>query len=196
MRLEGEYLIIEQLSDICVKFTLTHLELKAYNLEFSSIGRYDANTRAMISNLIYLAENQQDIRVNFGSSEVYVEAFSCNNGNCIIYISLIENHNIYRDLEKSNFFLCKSDNLNHLIRMSSQLIKFASDDISKSSLYLEDEIFILLLECNKKSFEKILFIISEFCEYSTKRPTLEQINEYWYCLAQEDALNRLNLLKT
>ncbi|MGN1411473.1 MAG: adaptor protein MecA [Oscillospiraceae bacterium] len=189
-------MIIEQLSDICVKFTLTHLELEAYNLEFGSIGRYDANTRTMISNLIYLAENQQDINVNFGSSEVYVEAFSCNNGNCIIYISLIENHSIYKNLERSNFFLCKSDNLNHLIRMSSQLVKFASDDISKSSLYLQNEIFILLIECTKKSFEKILLIVTEFCEYSTKRPTLEQINEYWYCLAQENALKRLSILRT
>lgn len=190
-------MLIEQLSDICVKFTLTHLELKEYNLEFNSIGRYDTNTRNMISNLIGLAENKQDINIKFGLSEVYVEAFSCQNGNCIIYISLIENNNSYNNkgIEKGNFFLCKTDNLNYLIRMSSQLVKFSSSDISSSSLYLQNENFILLIECSKKAFEKILFTVVEFCEYSTKRPTFEQINEYCQCLAQENALQRLNHLK-
>lgn len=186
-------MLIEQLSNISVKFTLSHLELAEYNLDFNSISRYDANTRTMISHLILLAENQEDINIHFGTSEVYVEAFSCNDGRCIIYISLIENP--HKSLERSNFFLCVTDNLNHLIRLSKQLVKFSLSDISSSTLYMEDDNFFLLIECTKKSFEKILYTVAEFCEYSTKRPNYEMLNEYWYCLAQPNALQRLSLLK-
>ena len=46
----------------------------------------------------------------------------------------------------------------------------------------------------KKGSNKMTEVIKKACDLSKK--LLEQINEYWYCLAQEDALNRLNLLKT
>ncbi|MCC8068197.1 MAG: adaptor protein MecA [Ruminococcus sp.] len=187
-------MLIEQLSDISVKFTLSQSELNEYNLDFNSISRYDANTRTMISHLILLAESQEGIDVHFGNSEVYVEAFSCSDGRYIVYISLIENPHRYL-VERSNFFLCMSDNLNHLIRLSKQLVKFSLDDINSSTLYLQDDVFFLLIECTKKSFEKILYSVMEFCEYTTKRPNSDIIDEHWHCLAQPNALQRLSLLK-
>lgn len=185
-------MLIEQLSDISVKFTLTQSELAEYNLDFNSISRYDANTRTMISHLILLAENKEDITVHFGSSEVYVEAFSCNDSRYIIYISLIENP--HKTLERNNFFVCITDNLNHLIRLSKQLVRFSLNDISSSTLYMEDDNFFLFIDCTRKSFEKILFAITEFCEYSNKRPNYDTINEYWQCLAEFNAIQRLSLL--
>jgi len=189
-------LLIEQLSDISVKFTLSHAELEEYDLDFNSIGKYDTNTRNMISHLILLAESKDNINIMFGSSEVYVEAFSCNNGNCIIYISLIQQDVSHKSLDRSNFFLCTTDNLNHLIRLSLQLIKFSLPDISSSALYMEGDDLFLLIQCNKKSFEKILYSVTEFCDYSTKRPTNDQLTEHWLCLAESNALQRLSLLKT
>jgi negative regulator of genetic competence, sporulation and motility len=191
-------LLIEQLSDICVKFTLTQNELKTYNLEFNDIGRYDLNTRAMISNLIDLAENSQDISINFGSNEVYVEAFMCSNENCIIYISLIVSDRLYKynPPKEFNFFMCKSQNLKHLVRMSAQLMKFSIHGITSSSLYLQSETFILLIDCTSETFESIMYTLAEFCEYSTKRPNLEHLNEHWQSLAQGNAIQRLNLLNS
>lgn len=188
-------MLIEQLSDISIKYTLSEKELLEFNVNFDSISRYDSNTRLMISHLMLLAETKTDISIQFGDSEVYVEAFSCNNGNCIIYISLIKQEVHHKGIEKSNFFICNTDNLNHLIRLSKQLLNFSQYDITSSSLYLKDDTFFLLLEFNRKSFEKILYAITEFCEYSTKRPNNQQLIEYYQCLAPDNALSRLSLLR-
>lgn len=188
-------MLIEQLSDISIKYTLSEKELLEFGVNFDSISCYDNNTRLMVSDLMLLAETKTDISIQFGNSEVYVEAFSCNNGNCIIYISIIKQEVHHKGIEKSNFFICKTDNLNYLIKLSKQLLKFSQYDITSSSLYFKDDTFFLLLEFNKKSFEKILYTITEFCEYSTKRPNNQQLKEHYQCLVTNDALTRLSLLK-
>ena len=170
---------IEQLSNSSVKYTLSKSELDEYNLNFHSMSKYDVYNRSLIADLIAFAEAKQSISVDFSNNEVYVEAFSCNNGNCIIY---------------SNFMVWKSNSLDVLVRLSKQLVKFSTMDISNSALYRQDSTFLLCIEFTKKSFEKILYSVIEFCEYSIKRPSAELVNEYWECLAYDNAIQRLQSL--
>ncbi len=186
---------IEQLSNSSVKYTLSKSELDEYNLNFHSMSKYDVYTRSLIADLIAFAEAKQSISVDFSNNEVYVEAFSCNNGNCIIYISLVNRYDRSRlDLPVSNFMVCKSNSLDVLVRLSKQLVKFSTMDISNSALYRQDSTFLLCIEFTKKSFEKILYSVIEFCEYSIKRPSAELVNEYWECLAYDNAIQRLQSL--
>jgi hypothetical protein len=145
----------------------------------------------MIANLILLAENREDINVNFKTSEIYVEVFPCNNGDCIVYLSLMQTDRPRKTIEHSNFIMCVTNDLNHFIRMSKQLVKFSANAIVSSRLYLKDDIFLLFIELKKSFFESVLFSVVEFCEYSTKRSS---IKEPYQILADYDAIYRLSIL--
>lgn len=187
-------MLIQQLSDFSVKFTLSQVELNEYGLTFESIDSQNANTRVMVSHLILLAESQSNITVDFKHSQVYVEAFACSNGNYILYVSLIKRDTPNGGLTRSNFLLCTSTALDILVRLSKQLAKFALSDITSSTLFTQGSEYYLLLDFHKKAFEKILYPVAEFCEYSTQRPTTATI-EQWHCLAEYDAVYRLSILE-
>jgi hypothetical protein len=147
----------------------------------------------MVSHLILLAESQGNITVNFKHAEVYVEAFACSNGNYILYVSIIK-QDAPTGLARSDFLLCTSSSLGTLIKLAKQLAKFSLRDITSSRLFTQSGEYYLLLDIHKHAFERVLYTVVEFCEYSTKRPTTATI-EQWHCLAEYDAVYRLSILE-
>lgn len=183
-------MLIEQLSEYSVKFTMANMELAEYGLNFDTIEPNSANTRLMLSHLIALAENQEGVNIDFKTSEVYVEVFPCSGG-CIVYLSLMQNDRPRKATEHSDFIVCATDSLNHLTRVSKQLVRFSANAILSSRLYLKDGVFLLLIDLKKQYFERVLFSVVEFCEYSTKRSS---IREPYQILADYDAIYRLSVL--
>lgn len=186
-------MLIEQLSDFSVKYTLTSTELAEYGLDFDSISQYDTNTRLMVSHLILLAERQENVSIDFTTSEVYVEVLPCSNGDCVVYLSKIRT-DTHRTVGRSDYILCTSEVLDDLVRLCRQLVKFSMGDITSSRLYLKDTTLLLLLELKVEAFEKVLYAVAEFCEYSTKRTSILTLSERCQPLAEYDAVYRLSVL--
>lgn len=186
-------MLIEQLSDSTVKYTLTPAELEGYGLDFETIGRYDANTRAMVYHLMLLAERQEGITVRFDASEAYVEALLRSDGDCIVYVSVVQHDTSRRRLGEGNSITCTTDSLDLLVRLSRRLLSLPSESVASSALYYGGGTFFLLLEPCRGAFERVLYGVVEYCEYSTEDGR-GFLSERCLCLEPEDALLRLSLL--
>ncbi|MDO5558670.1 MAG: adaptor protein MecA [Oscillospiraceae bacterium] len=206
-------MIIEQLSSLTVKVSLTASELYEHNVDFDSLENDDKNTRSLVSDVI----NQINIKLglNFFNEHLYIEAFSGRESGCILYISVV-NNSLYDEDELVDFMDSDfsqdfelSDNSDNkdvsvnvimfettvprsLILLAVFLDKFYHSYTSQSSLYFCDNIYRLLVTTQSTYSNEILnsgFQSGINC-ISSDLQSCRTI-EYCQCIFDENAIEKL-----
>lgn len=187
-------MVIRQISKSTVKISLTAEELSAYHITFSELERKSRQTLRLLSDAAELAEKQTG--QPFCTARLFVEAFSRNDGGCLLYLSVIsgtENQTeqkepvrpivIYEFASMRELYLCCT-------RLSdAKLIPL------RSALYAEQShgTLRLVAELAKEKQKRAVSILSEFgTPRDAKRMTLARIAEHYTCISKQDAVSEIS----
>lgn len=191
----GVKMIIEQLSSLTVKVSLTKTDLENHNVNFESLENSNKNTKEFVSSVI------DEVRLNLGldlyNEPLYIEAFSCINNGCILYISAIDN-SLYEQPDQpeeniSEFIILETRSAKMLIRFSIDFLKYFCESHIGSTLYYSDNIFRLIINIHSESYSGILdTAINHGFKYSTDKTLLAYTEEYYSCIFKCNAADKLS----
>ena len=180
---------IEQISDITIKVSLSERDLQMYNI--SSLESNNSNTKLMLIELIAQVQTVINRRLNY--EELFIEAFACSDGGCILYISTMDTE--LRPIKKSRVFsdiLCEADKLEELISLSRHLQQHLNDHILCSELYHKNGLYRLILHTYAKSEEKLLSIVGEYSEILQSTSLARAVTrEYYDCVMPQNAVDKI-----
>lgn len=187
-------MIIEKLSSLTVKVSLTVNELHAYDLSFECLENNSQNTRALIAYIIH------EIRVNLGlnlySEHLYIEAFSCVNNGCILYISAVDNSLSDKAEENgmtSGIVMLESGTEKNMIRFSVDFDRYFHEYGIDSRLYYSDNIFRLIIHVDPEKFDSVIdTAFTHGLKYCTDESVTAYTQEYFTCIFDESAIEKLS----
>lgn len=186
-------MIIEQISKSTVKVILSCNDMCDYQMDFNRLESNSFETRNMIISL--LTKIQQKVDIDFSSDNLFIEAFSANDGGCLMYISIIED-NECRKTSKSDFITITTefDNFNTMIILCRQLLN-NEIGIFRSQLYFKDDIFRLIIKADIKFEKKIYNFLLEYGEIiGTGDYPYSVTKEYYQSVEKDEAIEKLAVL--
>lgn len=185
---------IEKLSSLTVKVSLSSAELEAYSLDFDLINEYSKNTENLLKYI--LKEIYIHLGLNLFSENLYIEAFSCSDQKCVLYISVSgdpdEKIICDNEAEKEKTIL-ETGNSTDMISFSKDIAEYYNDYFSNSSLYHSNNIFRLLIETEPEKSESIADCAASHRLRSMYGNIAEaQTKEYFSCVISEYAVEKLS----
>ncbi len=186
-------MIIEKLSSLTVKVSITHEELSRYNTNFENLKNGNANTERLISYIIH--EIKENLNINLYSEYIYIEAFSCINNSCVLYISAIDENT---DPEGINtvlpeLLILETNNIKNMIRFSVEITKYLPTSHKNSSLYYCGSKFRMIMDINPENFESIMdTATTNDLKYCTEEKNIPLTEEYFRCIFENSAIGKLS----
>ena len=93
-------MIIRQISKSTVKVILSFNDMCDYQMDFS---RLESLMKVLKQKHDYILKNPAKVDIDFSSDNLFIEAFSSNDGGCLMYISVIEDSdNVHEKANKPN----------------------------------------------------------------------------------------------
>ncbi|NLK71277.1 MAG: adaptor protein MecA [Clostridiales bacterium] len=190
-------MIIERISKSTVKVILSFNDMCDYQMDFSRLESNSLETKNMIISL--LKKIQQKVDIDFSSDNLFIEAFSSNDGGCLMYISVIEDSdNVHEKANKPNLIALTTefDDFNTMIILCRQLLN-NDIEIIRSQLYYKDDMFRLIIETSFESEKKIYNFLLEYGKIIGKGDFPYSITkEYYQCVENDKAIEKLAVLQT
>ena len=178
-------MIIEKLSSLTIKVSLSYGELKIYSLDFDSMTEHNENTKNLLKNI--LKEIYNHLGLNLFNETLYIEAFSGSGQKCILYISVSLDSSV---TEKT---IVESGNCRDIILFSKDLVRYYNDYCKNSSLYHYNNIFRILIESEQAKSKSIADCADSHRLRSMYGNIIEaQTTEYFDCVIDNRAVEKLS----
>lgn len=184
---------IEKIDHQTVKIILTYQDMCNYNLIYDEMDYHDINTKKTILKIVRIAQAKTNIDMQ--SNKLYIEAFPCTDGGCILYINLIQTQQSQTSSDAKPLdspFIFAFEHINDVVQLCQRLKSLHPDLIVKSSLVLMDSHYHLFLYtyCDKE--QKLLSILKEYGEYlGTGAILAATIQEHGKALICENAIETM-----
>ena len=154
---------IELLDDKTVKVLLSKLDMSNFNITYDEMDYQKPDTKRVILHLI--DKIKKEVKIDFSSGKLFIEAFPYADGGCILYVNIIDPSKKALEKPKSGFstpLLFSCDNVDILFQMANAIILKFDHVILKSSLYLMNDRYYISLYTYFKMDDDI---IKRACEY-------------------------------
>ena len=186
-------MIIEKLSSLTIKVSLSYEELKIYSLDFDSMTEHNENTKNLLKNI--LKEIYNHLGLNLFNETLYIKAFSGSGQKCILYISvsLDSDEYDYSDSSVTEKTIVESGNCRDIILFSKDLVRYYNDYCKNSSLYHYNNIFRILIESEQAKSKSIADCADSHRLRSMYGNIIEaQTTEYFDCVIDNRAVEKLS----
>lgn len=187
---------IELLDDKTVKVLLSKLDMYNLNLTYDEMDYKSPGTKKVLMQL--LDEVKKQIKVDMTKGKLFIEAFPYADGGCILYVNLLDGTELSSPSmkkKKTGFdtpIICCLEGINDLSALAIRLASDFSHMILKSTLYLMNKKYYLVLYTYCKMDSKISAIISEYGKLFGKGAvTAAIIFEHGELIIAENAINLL-----
>lgn len=170
---------IELLDDKTVKVLLSKIDMKSLNLCYDEMDYKNPQTKRVLLKLI--EEIKKEVAINLNAGKLFIEAFPYADGGCILYVNVLEatkGMQEHQKKAKSGFdtpLIFSFDDIDSLAKLSSRLNARYSHIILKSSLYLWDSRYFLMLYTYFKMEAELVHLISEYGKAYSKGSTQSAI---------------------
>ncbi len=156
---------IERLDERTVKILLSAQDVADYDLSYSQMDYNDKSTRQFIFDIIGKVNLKSDF--NPASNKLYIEAFPYLDGGLVMYINIVEiiNDSPLAQSKPQSFdtpLIFEADNLHSLQSLAKRLQQRYNHVIAKSSLYLIDGKYRLLIYTFCRMEKKIISLATEY----------------------------------
>ncbi|MFZ2537567.1 MAG: adaptor protein MecA [Oscillospiraceae bacterium] len=188
---------IELLDDKTIKVLLSKIDMTTYNLCYDEMDYKNPQTKRVILKLI--DEIKKEVKINLTTGKLFIEAFPYADGGCILYVNVLDSSTSETQSQKKSksgfdtplIFIVEDINL--LGVLSNRLITRYSHIILKSSLYLWDDKYYILLYTYFKMDSEIIKLISEYGKFYGKGTIQSSIvKEHAKELIKNDAIAMLD----
>jgi negative regulator of genetic competence, sporulation and motility len=187
-------LIIEKLSSLTIKVSITENELSEYALSFDSLNSSDSRTKEFI--MYVLREIRSNLGINLCNENLYIEAFSCINKDCILYISAVDlsiSDDTENTHEEAGFIIFEATDPHKLIRFSEDIKRYFDEYCISSRLYHHNNVFRLFIELDcEKADSMIDTAFTHGLKYSSDNIIAAKTEEYFVCVIEENAVGKLS----
>lgn len=157
---------IELLDDKTVKVLLSKIDMLDLNLSYDDMDYKDPQTKRVLLRLV--EEIKREIHINLNTGKLFIEAFPYVDGGCILYVNILEASGIDYSAEKK-YKACFDTplvfmfgDINSLGKLSNRLINGYGHIILKSSLFLFEKKYYLLLYTYFKMDCQLTRLVSEY----------------------------------
>lgn len=140
--------------------------MEAYALTYDQMDYKDPVTKKVILEILHHVRNETSVDLSQG--RLFIEAFPHVEGGCVLYISTVggENTTAAKPKRYRNSFntplIFRFDTLDRLTDICDKLFKQYSHLVLKSSLYLLDGKYVLLIYSYFKLDNKIIALAKEY----------------------------------
>lgn len=185
-------MIIEKLSSLTIKVTISNHDMKNYRLDFDSLSENSINTKQLIRHI--LREISRHLGINLFNESLYIEAFSYNEKKYILYISVTDARiNECTDCSNvSEKSIIETADSKKLILFSKDFVKYYSEYCTDSSLYHRNDVFRLIIETVPEKSESVAD-----CAFSHGLHSFHgnicaaETTEYYDCIIENSAAEKL-----
>lgn len=157
----GLGLKIEPLDRQTIKIVLSKSDMQQMSIEFEQMDYSQPATKRMIMQLLQQARDETNL--DFTKGKLLIEAFPTPDGGCVLYLNLIQRS--YSTNKNNRGFntplIFKIQNLDQLCIVSKKLYQNYHHLILKSTLYSENNQYILMVYSYYKLDDKLIAIINE-----------------------------------
>lgn len=183
---------IELIDSNTIKVTLNDKDMYRLSINYSEMDYSEVATKRAIKSILNEIKSSFSFPAN--ASKLFIEAFPNNNSvdGCILYISFIEKgaHNTKHEL--STPLVIKIDDINTLSILCKRIFHHYSHLILKSSLYLMDNHYMLVVHTYSKLDKKISTLAHEYAElYGKGKIAGSFIKEHSSPLITENAIETI-----
>lgn len=172
-----------------VKVTLTDQDMDDLCIDYDSMDYNDIATKRAVKAILQAIN--ETLALDLSSNKLFIEAFpndACDNG-CILYISMLEKFKGTTKHELSTPLVFQLQDVDTLTALSQRIFKQYSHLILKSSLYLLDQNYMLLLYTYSRLDKKLSALASEYAPLYGKGEIVGSfIKEHAYPLVPSNAL--------
>jgi negative regulator of genetic competence, sporulation and motility len=160
-------LTIELIDKKTVRIFLSFDDMQQLCITYDQMDYKDPDTKRVILNLLQRVREQTSIDLSEG--KLFIEAFPHSEGGCVLYVNVV-NPQMPIPLSKpkrykNNFntpIIFEFGNIDNVINVCDKLFNQYSHLILKSSLYLLDQKYMLLIYTYFKMDDKIVALVSEY----------------------------------
>lgn len=184
-------MLIEVIGSNTVKIVLNQYDMTDYDICFDRLSCKDPDTKRLLIELLQLVRVQKNI--DLCTQKLYIEAFPCNDGGCMLYISPIDDTDIesVHHITKSPYtsMICECDSLDALTALSRHLHKMHSHMIYNAELFASNGKYRLLLFIFNKLEDKIQPTVNEYAKIIGMGDIqCAKTREHFKCLVDNNAL--------
>ncbi len=194
-QMELNALKIELVDQKTVKITLDENDLNEMALSFHDEASATFETKRAVLNLISKIKDETELDLTGG--KLFIEAFPDANGGCVLYVNVIDRSRGSLHAQKASVgfnspLIFRFKELKSLLAACKRLFHQYSHLIRKSSLYLLDEEYFLILYSYLRTDEKLIKLLSEYGKYFGKGEIkLSFMNEHARCIVEDAAVETL-----
>jgi negative regulator of genetic competence, sporulation and motility len=164
------FLKIEKIDEKTIRILLSAQDMEAYHITYEQMDYNDLATKRAILNIIQQVRQKANIAVEF--SKLFVEAFPNDDGGCILYVNVSDSFTAAPVERKTTSFdtplVFEFDSLNLLTAACSRLWIHDNHLMIKTSLYLYEKKYRLLLYTYCRMEQKIIQQLQEYGHYIGK----------------------------
>lgn len=147
----------DTLSRSTVKITLSEEDMREYSLCAKNLSKKNAETKRALAGFLKKAK----LFRGFNTERLFLEAFPCETGGCVLYVSGLDEASENRKREISPL-LCTVDGLDSFVKLCAGVYRFF--DAEYSSAYAENGRYSLIVFAAAKQFPSIIRVMSEYGE--------------------------------
>lgn len=175
-----------------VRVALSGGDMRRLSIDYDSMDYSDAATKRAVKTILHTVNSV--LSLDLSSSKLFIEAFpneESENG-CVLYISMLEKFKGCARRELSTPVVFKLDSVNALSDLSERIFKQYSHLVLKSSLYLMDDKYMLMIYTYPKLDKKLSALASEYAVvYGRGRITGSFVREHSSELICKDAIEKI-----
>lgn len=166
---------IEKIDEKTIRILLSAKDMEEYHITYEQMDYNDAATKRAILNIVQQIRQKSNIGIETG--KLFVEAFPNEDGGCILYVNVIDpvTEEKFPCRERSSFdtpLVFEFDSIDFLTAACSRLWVHDSHLIIKTSLYLYEKKYRLLLYTYCRMEQKIIRLLQEYGHYLGKGAVL------------------------
>ncbi len=161
----------DTLSRSTVKITLSEEDMRKYSLCAKSLAKKNAEAKRALAGFLKRARLFRE----FNTERLFLEAFPCEKGGCILYVSGLDEapEGTTRDISP---LLCTVDGLDSFIKLCAGIYRFFNGEYS--SAYAENGRYSLIVFADADQLSAIRRIMSEYGEVISDSREVFRIYEH------------------
>lgn len=145
-----------------VRVFLSPDDMRELSLEYETMDYSNDKTKRAVKTILHAVNAVLSLDLN--SSKLFIEAFPGEEGDksCILYISMLEKYKGSARRELSTPIVFSLNDIDSLSAMSERIFRQYSHLVLKSSLYLMDEKYMLMIYTYSRLDKKLIALASEY----------------------------------
>lgn len=145
-----------------VRVFLSENDMRELSLEYETMDYNNDQTKRAVKTILHTVNTVLSLDLN--SSKLFIEAFPGEDGenSCILYISMLEKYKGSARRELSTPIVFSLNSIDALSALSKRIFKQYSHLVLKSSLYLMDKKYMLMIYTYSRLDKKLTALASEY----------------------------------